>query len=228
MNDIQITDFAVSSAFDLSNFIFLLIGAALTGTILSWHYSRFFPHISRSQSMGKTLFGISVVTFLIISVVKSSLALSLGLVGALSIIRFRTPIKEPFELAYLFMAIAIGLGFGANQATPTVIVILFILISLRFVSENFLRKDEGGFYIYLNFNKVLSPNAVRDNLNKIIFNTSYTIDLKRLDSSEKGSQITLLTNFPSKEELLNFQKLVDEIFSPESISIVDGQKITPF
>ena len=51
---------------------------------------------------------LSITTFLVISVVKSSLALSLGLVGALSVIRFRTPIKEPEELSYLFLAIGIG------------------------------------------------------------------------------------------------------------------------
>ena len=58
---------------------------------------------------------ICLTTLLVISVVKSSLALSLGLVGALSIVRFRTPIKEPEELAYIFLAIAIGLALGADQ-----------------------------------------------------------------------------------------------------------------
>ena len=58
---------------------------------------------------------IAATTFLVITVVKSSLALSLGMVGALSIVRFRAPIKEPEELAYLFLTIAIGLGIGADQ-----------------------------------------------------------------------------------------------------------------
>ena len=52
---------------------------------------------------------------IIITIVKSSLALSLGLVGALSIVRFRTAIKDPEELSFLFISIAIGLGMGANQ-----------------------------------------------------------------------------------------------------------------
>ena len=58
---------------------------------------------------------------LIISIIKSSIALSLGLVGALSIVRFRTPIKEPEELLYLFVAIAVGLGLGANQIVATLV-----------------------------------------------------------------------------------------------------------
>jgi hypothetical protein len=68
---------------------------------------------------------------IIISIIKSSIALSLGLVGALSIVRFRTPIKEPEELLYIFVAIAVGLGLGANQVLVTVIgftVIVLVLV----------------------------------------------------------------------------------------------------
>ena len=71
---------------------------------------------------------LACVTFLVIMVVKSSLALSLGLVGALSVIRFRTPIKEPEELVYLFLAIALGLGYGAGQTFVTSVVFVVIVI----------------------------------------------------------------------------------------------------
>ena len=62
---------------------------------------------------------IIITIMVVITIVKSSLALSLGLVGALSIVRFRTAIKEPEELAYTFFAIAIGLGAGADQIIIT-------------------------------------------------------------------------------------------------------------
>ena len=75
---------------------------------------------------------LAVVTFLVIMVVKSSLALSLGLVGALSVIRFRTPIKEPEELVYLFLAIALGLGYGAGQTFVTSIVFVVVVLLIHF------------------------------------------------------------------------------------------------
>ena len=90
-------------------------------------------YIKRSFSLtGKMHIGsiipiLSAVVFLVIIVVKSSLALSLGLVGALSIVRFRTPIKEPEELVYLFLAIAVGLGYAAGQILITTIISLSIL-----------------------------------------------------------------------------------------------------
>jgi hypothetical protein len=90
-------------------------------------------YVARSISLsGKFHIGniipiLAVVTFLVIMVVKSSLTLSLGLVGALSVIRFRTPIKEPEELVYLFLAISLGLGYGAHQTVLTTITFAIIL-----------------------------------------------------------------------------------------------------
>ena len=79
---------------------------------------------------------LSAVVFLVIVVVKSSLALSLGLVGALSIVRFRTPIKEPEELVYLFLAIALGLGYGAGHILITTILVTVILGVIYFWLSN--------------------------------------------------------------------------------------------
>ena len=93
-------------------------------------------YITRSVSLsGKFHIGTAIpilatVTFLVIMVVKSSLALSLGLVGALSVIRFRTPIKEPEELVYLFLAISIGLGYGAGQTFVTSVVFIISMLMI--------------------------------------------------------------------------------------------------
>ena len=83
----------------------------------------------------KISFFISLTTMLIITIIKSSLALSLGLVGALSIIRFRTAIKEPEELMFLFISIALGLGFGANQTFITFIGYVLIIIAIVLLSN---------------------------------------------------------------------------------------------
>ena len=75
----------------------------------------------------------ALTTFLVISVVKSSLALSLGLVGALSVIRFRTPIKEPEELVYLFLSISLGLGYGSGQFLLTLLCFIIIIFCIYFI-----------------------------------------------------------------------------------------------
>jgi len=89
----------------------LLLGAAMS-TIVAWFYARHGEAMSNRQRFARLIPMLSLTTILVISVIKASLALSLGLVGALSIVRFRTAIKDPEELLYLFLAIAIGLGLG--------------------------------------------------------------------------------------------------------------------
>jgi uncharacterized membrane protein YhiD involved in acid resistance len=178
--------------------------------------------------MGKTIFTIGIITFLIISVVKSSLALSLGLVGALSIIRFRTPIKEPFELSYLFMAIGTGLGFGAQQFIPTTIVILFALMMLSIFTKRTTQFNTSTYFFYITIPKGIKTNIVENNISKLSQNINCDINLKRLDQGAKSIQITLNVKVNSKKELLDVNNKLKKIFSPESISIVDNQKLMPF
>jgi uncharacterized membrane protein YhiD involved in acid resistance len=114
-----------------------------------------FTYVSKSISLsGKLHLGtviplLSTITFLVILVVKSSLALSLGLVGALSIVRFRTPIKEPEELAYLFLAIGIGLGYGAGQIiiTSLVFIVIIMLIILFLSRKNVKFENEFNLMV---------------------------------------------------------------------------------
>jgi uncharacterized membrane protein YhiD involved in acid resistance len=177
--------------------------------------------------MGKTLIVISLVTFLIISVVKSSLALSLGLVGALSIIRFRTPIKEPFELAYLFMAIAIGLGFGAQQIAPTVILILFVLAILSVFQSKLIKAEDSSFFIYINIDEKLSSEDIQERMSQLDRSDLAPLKLKRMDQVATGTQFTLVAKI-SDDEILSLNTALNEAFSPKSITIVDGQKLMPF
>ena len=111
----------------------------------------------------------SLTTFLVITVVKSSLALSLGLVGALSVIRFRTPIKEPEELVYLFLAIGIGLGFGANQIIITLGCFLIIIFCIYFIFNREKTSNINDFNFILNWNSSdINSNQVIKKLNQEI------------------------------------------------------------
>ncbi len=109
-------------------FIFNLILTGLLSYILGKIYIRYGMSLSNRKDFARNFVLLGLATMLIITIVQSSLALSLGLIGALSIVRFRAAIKEPEELIYLFLTIAIGLGMGANQRFKTVIA--FIAISL--------------------------------------------------------------------------------------------------
>ena len=109
-----------------------LVLCILASVILRYVFMTRSVSLSSKFHVGTTIPILSCVTFLVIMVVKSSLALSLGLVGALSIVRFRTPVKEPEELVYLFLAIGIGLGYGAGQTFVTTIVFIVIMLMIIF------------------------------------------------------------------------------------------------
>jgi hypothetical protein len=100
------------NSFSIVNYIAYILICAILLFLLAVAYKKFGQSISNRAQLAKVLMIVGLTTFIIISIVKTSLALSLGLVGALSIVRFRTAIKEPEELGYFFMAIAIGLGMA--------------------------------------------------------------------------------------------------------------------
>jgi hypothetical protein len=111
-------------------------------------------------------------------VVKSSLALSLGLVGALSIVRFRTPIKEPEELVYLFMAIAIGLGYGAGHVLITTLLITITMGIIYVWLSNRQRGQVNEYNFVVNWSQ---PGIAFETIREVIGKYADTIKLVRLD-----------------------------------------------
>ena len=131
-----------SSENDYLLIFFSFICCLLASFCLKFVYEERSSSLSGKYHIGLVIPLLSQITFLIILIVKSSLALSLGLIGALSIVRFRTPIKEPEELVYLFLAIALGIGFGAGQIIVTsgvfftILVIIWFFLSKKDVSTS--------------------------------------------------------------------------------------------
>jgi hypothetical protein len=103
----------------LINILFSGMMAFLVRTI----YIKYGNSLSNRKQFSSNFFLITISTTLIVSIIQTSLALSLGLVGALSIVRFRNAIKEPEELSYLFFCITLGLAFGANKRLLAFLVI---------------------------------------------------------------------------------------------------------
>ena len=152
-------------------------------------------YIKRSFSLtGKMHIGsiipvLSAVVFLVILVVKSSLALSLGLVGALSIVRFRTPIKEPEELVYLFLAIAIGLGYAAGQILITTILVLLIFCMIYLWLSNRKIAKTSEYNLVVKWEK---EGVAFDDILKEISPIVQNLKLVRLDKSSLDNTSVML------------------------------------
>lgn len=152
-------------------------------------------YIKRSFSLtGKMHIGsiipiLSTVVFLVIVIVKSSLALSLGLVGALSIVRFRTPIKEPEELVYLFLAIAIGLGYGAGQVLITTILSLSILLMIFMWLSNRKTEKTSEYNLVIKWTK---KDVTFEDILREISPVTENLKLVRLDKGSSGNTSVML------------------------------------
>ena len=198
----------------IPDFVLNLLLAALLSFILGQVYVKFGNSISNRKQFSRNFVILSLTTMLVITVVKSSLALSLGLVGALSIIRFRTAIKEPEELTYLFLAISIGLGLGANQALVTMIALTIVLTVVTLI-KLFSSKYYDNQNLYLTIlclnPEVLSSKKIIDSVSSYCEN----VHLRRIDETSDLIEISLsveLDNFESVNDLkVELQKLDSNI-----------------
>ena len=141
---------------------------------------------------------------------KSSLALSLGLVGALSIVRFRAAIKEPEELVYLFLLICIGLGCGAGQYVIISIGVIIVLI-LIYVSSKLKFKKDIKNLDKLNLSVLCDFKTNEQDIDKIkkliVDNTNYA-KLISLSKTENETTINFLIQI---DEFKKFNKVINLI-----------------
>ena len=148
-------------------FIIGLIASGILSFLIQLVYLKYSNSYSNKFDFSKNFIILGLATTLVITIVKSSLALSLGLVGALSIVRFRAAIKEPEELVYLFLVIATGLGCGAGQLKITLIGILASLLIIIIYSK-FWKKRKFTRGEVLNSSLVFSRQVLKSDIDKII------------------------------------------------------------
>ena len=124
----------------LKESLITILFSVLAGLILRYLFTAFSNSFSSRLNLGNSILLITISVASLIAVVKSSLALSLGLVGALSVVRFRTAIKEPYNLAFILLSICIGISIGASQY----IFALMLLITGSIITIFIYRKGIEG------------------------------------------------------------------------------------
>ncbi|NBD36046.1 MAG: DUF4956 domain-containing protein [Chloroflexi bacterium] len=157
--------------------------------LVGWYYEHYGQSLANRRKLAGLLPVLTLTTALVISIVKTSLALSLGLVGALSIVRFRTAIKEPEELIFLFIAIAIGLGVGADQRWVTVIGVLVTLAYMMVRMTLQQRPPETNLYLDVLLREEDKQSLFHE-VNACLLRHIEAINFRRLDSRDGTLQLT--------------------------------------
>tara|TARA_Y100000816_G_scaffold213932_1_gene159248 strand:+ start:371 stop:1063 length:693 start_codon:yes stop_codon:yes gene_type:complete len=172
---------------NLDNFILNLLATLIFCFILRHIYIKFSSSLSNKDEFSKNFVILGITTCIVITIVKSSLALSLGLVGALSIVRFRAAIKEPEELVYLFLTIAIGLGNGAGQLKVTLIGSVIAFLTIIIFSKIKIKKSLTNLestQISITINNEMTNLKINNLINQIKKH-AISIDLVSLNKSKK-------------------------------------------
>ena len=228
MNNIQSFEqfFSSSSAqFSIWNYSVNILLTIILSYILGLLYNRYGSSLSNRKSFSKNFVLLAITTMIVITIVKSSLALSLGLVGALSIVRFRAAIKEPEELSYLFLNIAIGLGFGADQKIATVVGVIFVALFL--VSRNILYKKNK----YENQNLIINLSIInpeKDYMNMVIEIMKKHLaksNLKRFDENNNALEVSFIIEVDNFDSINNVKLELQKQFDDITIGLIDNNII---
>ena len=219
--------FNTNSEIDLSLIVLNLLFAFLISLLIKFHYKKCSTTLTNRDDFSNLFPFITLTIVLVIYIVKSSIALSLGLVGALSIVRFRTPIKEPEELAYLFICIAAGLGYGANQTIPTTVAVLVILLLVYLVKIKKIRTDNKNIFLNLEIEKKdeINTSEITKNINKILKTENDNFNLVKLDISDDIFQATYILNIKNLDKLELINKSLQSKYPNVKINFVDQNQV---
>jgi len=191
----------------------IAMGLALVlGIFIFFVYKKTYTGVMYSAGFGVSLLGLTLVTTLIILAVTSNIILSLGMVGALSIVRFRTAIKEPLDIVFLFWSIAAGIVLGAGLLPLAVLGSLFIgIILVVFVNK---KSVDSPFILIVSS----SSDLVEDEILGLVKQSVKRYSVKSKTINDSGMEFTLEVRL--KESSTKFIGLIKNISGIRSAALV--------
>jgi uncharacterized membrane protein YhiD involved in acid resistance len=205
----------------LGEFLLNIGVAALLAALIRLFYIHYGHALSNRRRFSANFLPLTLSTLLVIMIVKSSIALSLGLVGALSIVRFRAAIKDPEELVFLFMSIGVGLACGAGQPLLAVVALVVILAVMwtgrRFSRSADVNTESGRLFINISTDLrdlTLVSNTVMQHLS--------SVELRRMDTPAAGGlDLTYIGRATDLQQLSKLTEAVTALSPATRLSVID-------
>ncbi len=199
-----------ASSFSILDMVIALVLAFVIGLFIFLVYKKTFRGVMYSENFGVSLVAMTLITTLIILAVTSNVVLSLGMVGALSIVRFRSAIKEPLDIAFVFWSISIGIVLGAGLIPLAIFGSVFIgIILLLFVNK---KSSDNPYILIVNCNDENSETLAMTHINKSV--KKHVIKSKTVSASN-GIEITVEIRLKEMST-----KFVNEINNLEGVNNV--------
>lgn len=189
--------------------LYLLLSLVL-GLLLYFIYRKFYAGVVYSHVFAVSLAGMTVLTCAIIVAIQSNVVLSLGMVGALSIVRYRTAIKNPLDLLFLFWAVALGISIGAGMVQIALMVMVVMPVLLLILRQKGIRED---MYILLVH---YSGDMVELQVRRILGNLRYQIKSKTL----RGEDIEMAIELRAKNSQTLFVEQIRNLEDVHDVTLV--------
>lgn len=195
-----------NSSTGILTMVIALAVALLFGLVICFIYNKFYRGVVYNRSFAITLVGMSVMTAMVTLAISTNVVISLGMVGALSIVRYRTAIKEPLDLLYLFWAITTGIACGAQMYILAVIAGVIMLLLLVFFNR---KSNSGHLYIVVVH---LGDDATPDTVRRAMGNLKYRIKSTAIrgNNTEMALEVYVSnTNMAFIEKLRSAEGILD-------------------
>ena len=177
--------------------ILLTVSAAFgVGVFIYWVYKKTFRGVMFSNNFALTLILMTVITAPVVLCIRNSAALTLGMVGALSIVRFRTALKDPLDTAYMFWALTMGILLGAGQFLLAVLTVAGVAVVI-FVLRMIITKSEDNYLLVMRVSAVGEANA-----QKLLTKVRY-MQLKNKTMNGSHIELTYEVRIEKSEAFLN-------------------------
>ena len=202
-----------SQAISLNTIITIVMNmvvAILIGYAIYRIYKRFYNGVVYSRSYALTLIGMTILTCMVTLAISTNIVISLGMVGALSIVRYRTAIKEPLDLLYMFWAITSGITIGASMY---ILVLIGFVVMAAFIALTFGAKTATDVYI---LSVQFVGNETADQIIRELNKTKYVI--KSRIFRDNLSEMTLQVE--CKENQMLFVEQIQAIKQVKNVSFV--------
>ena len=199
-----------ASTFNILDMVIALALAFTIGLFIFLVYKKTFRGVMYSENFGVSLLAMTLVTTLIILAVTSNVVLSLGMVGALSIVRFRSAVKEPLDIAFVFWSVSVGIVLGAGLIPLAIFGSVFIgIIMLVFVNK---KSSDNPYILIVNCTDDNSENLAMNHINKSV--KKHVIKSKTVSASN-GIELTVEIRLKEMST-----KFVNEINNLEGVNNV--------
>ena len=199
-----------ASSFSILDMVIALALAFAIGLFIFLVYKKTFRGVMYSENFGVSLLAMTLVTTLIILAVTSNVILSLGMVGALSIVRFRSAVKEPLDIAFVFWSVSVGIVLGAGLIPLAIFGSVFIgIIMLVFVNK---KSSDNPYILIVNCTDDNSENLAMNHINKSV--KKHVIKSKTVSASN-GIELTVEIRLKEMST-----KFVNEINNLEGVNNV--------